>query len=99
MRPENRAEESEPEGVFAMLLQGAIRDTPGLWLAVLIGTVSGAILCVCCGLPLILSRLGGGILVLAVFLAWELLWLAQRRDSRHPCPCPQARRAHGVFAR
>ncbi|MCA0848363.1 hypothetical protein [Salipiger thiooxidans] len=72
MRPENRAETPEPEGVFAMLLQKAIRDTLGLWLAVLIGTVSGTILCVCVGLPLILSLLGG-VLVLAVYVAWELL--------------------------
>lgn len=98
LRPENRAETPEPEGVFAMLLQGAIRATLGLWLAVLIGTVSDAILCVCFGLPLILSLLGG-VLVPAVYVAWDLLWLAQRRDSRHPCPCPQARRAHGVFTR
>ncbi|MHA7870287.1 MAG: hypothetical protein ACX93U_22675 [Salipiger thiooxidans] len=72
MRPENRAEEPEPQGVFATPLQGAIRNTLGLWPAVLIGTVSGAILCVCVGLPLILSLLGD-VLVPAVYVAWDLL--------------------------
>lgn len=92
-----------------MLLRGAIRNALGLWLAVLLGTITGPALCVCFDLPLIPSLLGGvlvlipsllrGVLVLAVYVAWDRLWLAQRRNSRHPCPCPRARRAHGVFAR
>ncbi|MAU43612.1 MAG: hypothetical protein CMP09_01985 [Yangia sp.] len=81
-----------------MLLRGAIRYTMGLWLAVLLATIAGPALCACFDLPLIPSLLGG-VLVLAVYVAWDRLWLAQRRNSRHPCPCPQARRAHIVFAR
>lgn len=70
-RPE-KPERPEPQGFFATLLQGAIRDTLGLWLTVLIGTIAGAILCVYFGLPLILSLLGG-VLVLAVYVAWDRL--------------------------
>jgi len=60
------------QGFLTSLLQGLIRDTIGLWVAVLIGTVVGAILCLYLGAPLGFALLGG-VLVLAVYVAWDRL--------------------------
>ncbi len=60
------------QGFFTTLLQGLIRDTAMLWIAVLIGTGLGAIICLYFGAPLIFSLLGG-VLVLAVYVAWSNL--------------------------
>ena len=65
-------EEAGQQGFLATLLQGLIRDTIGLWIAVLIGTGVGAVLCLSFGAPLGLSLLGG-VLVLAVYVAWDRL--------------------------
>lgn len=63
---------SNRQGFLATLLQGLIRDTVGLWITFLIGSVAGAIMCLYFGAPLIFSLLGG-ILVLAVYVAWDKL--------------------------
>jgi len=57
-------------GFSATLLQWIIRDAISLWLPFLIGIVVGAIICVYLGIPLILSLLGG-VLVVAVYVAWD----------------------------
>lgn len=49
-----------------------IRDTIGLWITFVIGTIAGAVICLYFGAPLIFSLLGG-ILVLAVYVAWDRL--------------------------
>ena len=75
MRNENRPDKqdgSDRQGFLATLLQGLIRDTVGLWITFLIGTGAGAIICLYFGAPMILS-LVGGILVLAVYVAWDRL--------------------------
>lgn len=75
MQKDNRPEKtdgSDKQGFLATLLQGLIRDTLGLWITFLIGTGAGAILCFYFGAPLIYSLLGG-LLVLAVYVAWDRL--------------------------
>ena len=63
---------SNTQGFLASLLQGLIRDTAGLWITFLIGTGAGAVICLYFGAPLIFSLLGG-ILVLAIYIAWDRL--------------------------
>ncbi len=73
MQKDNRPDKpggSNKQGFLATLLQGLIRDTVGLWITFLIGTGAGAIICLYFGAPLIFSLLGG-ILVLAVYVAWD----------------------------
>ncbi len=75
MQKDNRPDEpggSNKPGFLATLLQGFIRDTVGMWITFLIGTAAGAIICLYFGAPLIFSLLGG-ILVLAVYVAWDRL--------------------------
>jgi len=75
MRKDNRRDvtgRSNSQGFLATLLQGLIRDTVGLWITVLIGTVAGAVICIYFGIPLIFSLLGG-VLVLAVYVARDRL--------------------------
>ncbi len=67
-----KSNSSNALGFFTTLLQGLIRDTIGLWITVLIGTVLGAVICLYLGVPLIFSLLGG-ILVMAVYVAWDRL--------------------------
>ncbi|MEO3414314.1 hypothetical protein AAFO92_06655 [Roseovarius sp. CAU 1744] len=68
----DRPDGSDKQGFLATLLQGLIRDTIGLLITFLIGTGAGAIICLYLGAPLIYSLLGG-ILVLAVYVAWDRL--------------------------
>lgn len=68
----NMPEGSDNQGFLATLFQGFLRDTAMLWVSVLIGTGLGAVICLYFGAPLIFSLLGG-ILVLAVFVAWNNL--------------------------
>ena len=63
---------SGKQGFLSTLLQGLIRDMVGYWITVLIGTGVGAIICLYYGIPLIFSLLGG-VLVLAVYMAWDKL--------------------------
>lgn len=70
-RPDEAGGSSNP-GFLATLLQGMIRDTIGLWITFVIGTIAGAVICLYFGAPLIFSLLGG-ILVLAVYVAWDRL--------------------------
>lgn len=70
--PPDKRTGSNRQGFFTTLLQGLIRDTVGLWITFAIGTGAGAIICLYFGAPLILSLLGG-ILVLAVYVAWDRL--------------------------
>ncbi|MCP4303853.1 MAG: hypothetical protein GY788_03030 [bacterium] len=63
---------SNQQGFFTTLLQGLIRDMVGYWITFLIGTGVGAIICLYFGVPLVFSLLGG-ILVLAVYVAWDRL--------------------------
>ena len=75
MQKDNRPDEpsgSNKQGFLATLLQGLIRDTVGLWITFLIGTIAGAVICLYFGAPLIFSLLGG-VLVLAVYVAWDRL--------------------------
>ena len=75
MQNDNRPDKpqtSDARGFLANLLQGLIRDTVGLWITVLIGTGISAVLCLYLGIPLIFSLLGG-VLVLAVYVAWDRL--------------------------
>lgn len=75
MQKDNRSDKpdgAEKQGFLPTLLQGLIRDTLGLWITFLIGTGAGAIICLYFGAPLIFSLLGG-ILVLAVYVAWDRL--------------------------
>ena len=65
-------DESNKQGFLSILLQGFIRDTVGLWITFLFGTGVGAIICLYFGVPLIFSLLGG-IIVLAVYVAWDRL--------------------------
>lgn len=58
------------KGFLATLLQWAIRDTIRLWVPIVFGTGVGAILCLYLGAPLIYSLLGG-VLVLAIYVAWD----------------------------
>lgn len=67
-----KPEKPKPQGFLAALLQGIIRDFLGMWIPVGIGIVLGAVICVIYGLPLGLSLLGG-VLVLAVYVAWDRL--------------------------
>ncbi len=60
------------KGFLATLLEWLIRDTITLWMTVLIGTVVGAVICLYYGIPLIFSLLGG-VLVMAVYVAWSNL--------------------------
>ena len=68
----DRPDGSDKQGFLATLLQRLIRDTIGLLITFLIGTGAGAIICLYLGAPLIYSLLGG-ILVLAVYVAWDRL--------------------------
>lgn len=68
----DKTNELNKQGFLASLLQGLIRDTIGLWITFLIGTAAGAVICLYFGAPLIFSLLGG-ILVLAVYVAWDRL--------------------------
>jgi len=70
-RPDDQGGSGKP-GFWATLLQGLIRDTVGLWITFLIGTAAGAVLCLYLGVPLAFCVLGG-ILVLAVYVAWDRL--------------------------
>lgn len=69
---QDRPDGAHEQGFWATLLQGLIRDTVGLWLTFLIGTGAGAVICLYFGAPLIFSLLGG-VLVLAVYVAWDRL--------------------------
>lgn len=68
----NKPEGSDKQGFLATLFQGFLRDTAMLWVSVLIGTGLGGVICFYFGAPLIFALLGG-ILVLAVFVAWNNL--------------------------
>ncbi len=68
----DKQEGSRAEGFFISLLQGAIRDTIGMWVSVLIGTIIGAVICLYFGIPLIFS-LVGGLLVMAVYMSYVRL--------------------------
>ena len=75
MQKDNHSDQSgdlKKQGFVSTLLQGLIRDTIGLWITFLIGTVAGAAICLYFGAPLIFSLLGG-VLVLAVYVAWDKL--------------------------
>jgi uncharacterized membrane protein YeaQ/YmgE (transglycosylase-associated protein family) len=75
MQKDNRPDKpegSDRQGFLGTLLQGLIRDTLGMWFTVLIGTGAGAVICLYLGAPLIFSLLGG-VLVLAVYIAWDRL--------------------------
>lgn len=75
MLNDNRSDKpdgSNKRGFLTILLQGLIRDTIGLWITFLIGTGAGAVICLYFGAPLIFSLLGG-VLVLAVYVAWDRL--------------------------
>ncbi|QDZ01384.1 hypothetical protein FQ775_13915 [Nitratireductor mangrovi] len=69
---QDRPDGAPEQGFWTTLLQGLIRDTVGLWLTFLIGTGAGAVICLYFGAPLIFSLLGG-VLVLAVYVAWDRL--------------------------
>ena len=60
------------QGFLTTLLQGMIRDTLGMWIVVLFGVSVGAVICHYYGVPLVFSLLGG-VLVLAVYVAWDRL--------------------------
>ncbi len=62
----------EKQGFLATLVQWIIRDTVRLWIPVFLGTVVGAVICLYIGAPIIFSLLGG-VLVLAVYVAWDSL--------------------------
>ena len=68
----DKSDRPNSQGFLVTLLQGLIRDTIGLWIAVLIGTIIGAVICLYFGIPLIFS-LVGGVLVMAVYVAWDKL--------------------------
>lgn len=75
MRKDNNPEKpggANKHGFLSTLLQGLIRDTIGLWITFLFGTGVGAIICLYFGAPLVFSLLGG-VLVLAVYVAWDRL--------------------------
>jgi uncharacterized membrane protein YeaQ/YmgE (transglycosylase-associated protein family) len=75
MQHDNRRDrpgDSSKQGFLATLLQGMIRDTVGLWITFLFGPGVGAVFCLYFGVPLICSLLGG-LLVLAVYVAWDRL--------------------------
>jgi len=63
---------SKSQGFLTSLIQGAIRDTTGMWISVLIGTAVAAVTCLYYGIPLIFSLVGGA-LVLAVYMAYVRL--------------------------
>lgn len=63
---------SNTPGFFATLIQGLIRDTVGLWISLLIGTIVGGVICLYLGAPLIYS-LVGGLFVMAVYVAYDRL--------------------------
>ena len=63
---------SNSQGFLTSLIQGAIRDTIGMWISVLIGTAVAAVICLYYGIPLIFS-LVGGLLVMAVYMAYVRL--------------------------
>lgn len=70
-RPDTSAPSNRP-GFLTTLLQGFIRDTVGLWITFLFGTGAAAVVCLYFGIPLIFSLLGG-VIVLAVYVAWDRL--------------------------
>lgn len=70
-RPDN-SDSSNNQGFLTSLIQGAIRDTIGMWISVLIGTAVAAVICLYYGIPLIFS-LVGGVLVLSVYMAYVRL--------------------------
>ena len=75
MQKDNQSDKqgsSDGQGFFVSLLQGAIRDTIGMWISVLVGIVIGAIICLYFGIPLIFS-LVGGLLVMAVYMNYVRL--------------------------
>lgn len=70
-RPDN-SDSSNAQGFLTSLIQGAIRDTIGMWVSVLIGTAVAAVICLYYGIPLIFS-LVGGVLVLSIYMAYVRL--------------------------
>lgn len=68
----NKSDAIKKQGFLTTLLQGLIRDTIGMWITVLIGIGAGAVICLYFGVPMIFS-LVGGVLVLAVYVAWDRL--------------------------
>jgi hypothetical protein len=59
-------------GFFATLLKGILRDLMRLVMAFALGTAGGAAICLYYGVPLILSFIGG-IVLLGLFLALTIM--------------------------
>lgn len=57
-------------GFFATLFLGLARDALRLLIAFTIGTGAGAIVCWYYGLPLVLSLLGGILVLVLAFMLW-----------------------------